>query len=520
LLRPRAVGIGVYKEPIHTKTRSRTHYRVIAAHWGLKTAPRYRLRFKRTGMYDAIIIGSGPNGLAAAIELARQGSSVLVREGASTIGGSCRSAELTLPGYVHDICSTVAALVVSSPMMRSLPLENLGVELIQPPAAFAHPLDDGTAAVLERSVIQTGQTLGTDAAAWSNLMLPLAENWSDLAPMLLAPPRWPAHPLLMAKFGLRAIRSARGLANSHFNGAHARALFAGAAAHAIVPLEWKATASFGLVLTTSAHADGWPIVRGGMQKLAEAMATHLRALGGQIMTDAPVGSLDELPAARSVICDITPRQLIQIAGKKMPDDYRRKLERFRYGPGIFKMDWALSGPIPWKASACTRAATVHLGGTFEQIDAAERAPWRGEHSTAPYVLLVQPTLFDATRAPPGRHTAWAYCHVPSGSSIDMTHAIESQVERFAPGFGDLILARNGMNCAEMERRNPNLIGGDITGGAQTLSQLFTRPTASFHPYRTAVPHVYLCSASTPPGGGVHGMCGYHAARTVISDLRR
>jgi phytoene dehydrogenase-like protein len=470
-------------------------------------------------MYEAIIIGSGPNGLAAAIEIARSGRSVLVSEAASTIGGSCRSAELTLPGYTHDICSTVAALVVSSPMMRSLPLRELGVELIQPPAPFAHPLDDGTAAVLERSIEASGQTLGVDAGAWSKLFRPYVERWNDLAPMLLSPPRWPTHPLLMARFGMHAIRSAEALAHSHFKGPHARALFAGAGAHAILPLGWQATASFGLVLSIGAHADGWPIVRGGMQKLADAMADHLRSLGGDIVCDSPVNSLDGLPPARSIVCDITPRQLIQLAGSRIPQGYRKKLEQFRYGPGVFKIDWALAGPIPWKASGCARAGTVHLGGTFEEIAAAELAPWRNEHSAKPYVLLVQPSLFDLTRAPAGKHTAWAYCHVPNGSSIDMTGAIESQVERFAPGFGDLVLARSTMNCAQMELRNSNLIGGDITGGAQMLSQLFARPVASLNPYRTPIPNVYLCSSSTPPGGGVHGMCGYHAARAVLSDSR-
>jgi phytoene dehydrogenase-like protein len=470
-------------------------------------------------MYDAIIIGAGPNGLAAAIELAKKGRSVLVREAAPMVGGSCRSAELTLPGFTHDICSTVASLVISSPMMRSLPLEQLGVQLIQPPAACAHPLDDGTAAVLERSIEETGRSLGVDAAAWSGLMRPLVDQWGRLSPMLLSPPRWPAHPLLMARFGLRAIRSAKALADSLFNGPQARALFAGVAAHAILPLEWWATASFGLVLIASAHADGWPIVGGGMQKLADAMATHLRSLGGEIVTDAPVKSMDELPPSRAILCDVTPRQLIPLAGDRLPGGYRARLERFRYGPGVFKMDWALSGPIPWKVLACARAGTVHLGGTFEEIADSERAPWNNEHAAKPFVLLVQPTLFDPSRAPPGRHTAWAYCHVPNGSTMDRTDAIEAQVERFAPGFRELILGRSVMNCAEMQRRNPNLIGGDITGGAQMLSQLFTRPLASVNPYRTPIPGLYLCSASTPPGGGVHGMCGYYAAHTVLREWR-
>jgi phytoene dehydrogenase-like protein len=346
-------------------------------------------------------------------------------------------------------------------------------------------------------------------------MRPLVDDWDRLAPMLLAPPRWPAHPVLLARFGWRGLRSAQALAHSQFSGPHARALFAGVAAHAILPLDWRATASFGLVLIASAHADGWPIVRGGMQKLADAMAMHLQSLGGQIITNSPVKSLADLPPARAIVCDITPRQLIQLAGDRLPARYRTKLERFRYGPGVFKIDWALAGPIPWKAPACARVGTLHLGGTAEEIAVSEQAPWKNEHSAKPFVLLVQPTMFDPSRAPAGKHTAWAYCHVPNGSTLDMTDAIESQVERFAPGFGDLILARSTMNCTEMERHNPNLIGGDITGGAQMLSQLFARPVASLHPYRTPVPNLYLCSASTPPGGGVHGMCGYHAAQAVL-----
>jgi phytoene dehydrogenase-like protein len=467
-------------------------------------------------MTDVAIIGSGPNGLSAAIELARAGRSVTVHEAASTVGGSARSAALTLAGYTHDICSTVAALAISSPFMRSIPLENLGVDLIQPAAAFAHPLDDGSAAVAYRSIDATARTLGGDGVSWKRLMGPLVENWAVLAPMLLGPPRFPAHPLVLGRFGLSAFRSARGLVDRNFRSPHARALFAGAAAHAIVPLDWRATAAFGLILATSAHADGWPVVRGGMQKISDALAAYLVSLGGKIELGRPVRSLDELSEFRTVVCDVTPRQLIRLAGEKMPTGYRQKLEKFHYGPGAFKIDWALDGPIPWKSRDCAQAATVHLGGTFEEIATAEQAPWRGAHADRPYVLLVQPSLFDVLRAPAGKHTAWAYCHVPNGSTRDMTATIEAQVERFAPGFRDLVIARATMNCDELERHNPNIVGGDITGGAQMLSQIFARPVASLNPYRTAIANVYLCSSSTPPGGGVHGMCGYNAARAVLA----
>lgn len=463
---------------------------------------------------DAIVIGSGPNGLCAAIELARAGLSVLVREGAPTIGGSCRSAELTLPGFIHDVCSTVQALAVSSPVMRSIPLAQHGLEFVHPPAPVAQPLDDGTAAVLHRSVDQTADCLGPDATAYRRLMHPPVSHWDELSAELLGPLRVPKHPLRLSGFGLRAIRSARALAESWFKGQPARALFAGLAAHSIVPLEWLGSAAFGLVLGASAHAGGWPFARGGSQRLSHALASYFRSIGGTIETAARVDNVDHLPPARAVLCDLTPRQLLKIAGHKFPTGYQRSLERFKYGPGVFKVDWALDGPIPWRAAGCARAGTVHLGGTFDEIADAERAPWRGEHAARPYVLLVQQTPFDPTRAPAGKHTAWAYCHVPHGSTLDMTQRIEDQVERFAPGFRDRVLARSTMNSAAMESHNPNLIGGDVTGGANTLSQLFARPVARLNPYATPVDGLFICSASTPPGAGVHGMCGYWAARAA------
>jgi phytoene dehydrogenase-like protein len=470
--------------------------------------------------YDAIVIGSGPNGLAAAITLARAGRSVLVREAGATVGGSCRSSgSLTLEGFTHDICSTVQALALASPFMRGVPLREHGVEFVHPQAPFAHPLDDGTAAVAERSVDETAAKLGPDGDAYRALMGPIARDWEKLLPGLLAPPTpFTRHPLAMTRFGLKAIRSARALVEGRFRGELAKGLFAGAAAHAILPLEWAGTAAYGLVLGASAHTGGWPVVRGGSQVLADALANYFRSLGGVIETGAPVASLRELPPARAVLCDVTPRQLIAMAGEQMPGGYRRRLERFRYGPGAHKVDWALSGPIPWKNSDVARGGTVHLGGTFDEIAAAERAPWEGHHAERPYVLLVQPTLFDPTRAPAGKHTAWAYCHVPHGSSLDVTDRIEAQVERFAPGFRELILARSVMTTADLQRHNPNLVGGDITGGAQLLRQVFARPVLSANPYRTPIKGVYLCSSSTPPGGGVHGMCGYHAASTALNDL--
>ena len=465
--------------------------------------------------YDAIVIGSGPNGLCAAIELARAGLSVLVREGAPTVGGSCRSAELTLPGFIHDVCATVQALAVSSPVLKSIPLAAHGLELVEPPAPLAHPLDDGTAAVLERSVDKTADSLGPDGPAYRRLIGPLAGGWDALAPDLLAPLGLPRHPLMMARFGLRAVRPARTLAESWFRGEPAKALFAGLAAHSIAPLEWSGTAAFGLVLGASAHAGGWPFARGGSQRVSDALASYFRSIGGTIETNAPVANINDLPPARAVLCDLTPRQLLKVAGQNFPNKYHQALERFRYGPGVYKVDWSLDGPIPWRAPGCARAGTAHLGGTFDEIAAAERAPWRGEHAERPFVLLAQQTPWDPTRAPPGKHTAWAYCHVPNGSTVDMTDRIEAQVERFAPGFRDRVLARSTMTCAAMERHNPNLVGGDITGGANVFSQLFARPVARVNPYATPAKGIYICSASTPPGAGIHGMCGYWAARSAL-----
>lgn len=465
--------------------------------------------------YDAIVVGSGPNGLAAAVTLARAGCRVLVLEGREAIGGGTRSAELTLPGFVHDVCSAIHPMGAASPLFRTLPLAEHGLEWIEPPAPLAHPFDDGTAAVLDRSIAATGGTLGCDGRAYRTLMAPLVADWEKLAPEILGPLHVPRHPLVLARFGLRAIRSARGLAHSAFEGERARALFAGVAAHSMLPLEAPVSAAVGLVLGISGHAVGWPLARGGSERIAWALAGVLRSLGGEIVTGVTVGAIDELPAARAVLFDVTPRQLLRIAGHRFPAAYRRQLEHYRYGPGVFKVDWALDGPIPWKATECTRAGTVHVGGTLEEIVAAGRAVWRGEPPEKPFVLVAQQSLFDAARAPQGKHTVWAYCHVPNGSTFDMTARIEAQIERFAPGFRDRVLARSVMPPASLEAYNPNYIGGDINGGVQDWRQLFTRPAPRLVPYATPASGLYLCSASTPPGGGVHGMCGYHAAVAAL-----
>lgn len=470
--------------------------------------------------YDAVVVGAGPNGLAAATTLALAGRSVLVMEAAETIGGGTRSAALTLPRFVHDICSAIHPLSVASPFFRTLSLREYGLEWIYPPAAFAHPLDDGTAVLLERSVAATAATLGADGPAYQRLMAPLVDKADDLLADILGPlPLPPRHPLALARFGLSAMRSARGLAESRFKGERARALMAGMAAHAMLPLEHIPTAAFGLTMAITAHAVGWPMARGGSQKIADALAGYLRSLGGEIITGQGVTSLQQLPAQRAVLFDVTPRQLLRIAGDRLPSGYRRRLERFRYGPGVFKVDWALDGPIPWTAEECNRSATVHLGGTLAEIAASERAVWQGQPSEKPYVLLVQHSLFDPTRAPAGKATVWGYCHVPNGSTIDMTGPIEKQIERFAPGFRDRILARHTMPPAAMEQHNSNYVGGDINGGVQDLWQLYTRPAPRLNPYTTPAKGIYICSSSTPPGGGVHGMCGYHAAQAALRGLR-
>ncbi len=482
------------------------------------TKPSIRERAKRDA-YDAVIVGAGPNGLAAAVRLAQSGGSVLVLEAAATVGGGTRTAELTLPGFRHDICSAVHPLGLGSPFFRTLPLEKFGLEWIQPPAPLAHPFDDGTAALLERSLADTGATLGPDAAAYARLMAPLVpENWDDVCDALRRPWKMAGHPFGLARFGLKAIQSSRALTDAAFQGGRARALFSGMAAHSFLPLNQSPSGAFGLALGITGHAVGWPIPRGGSQAIADALTAYFQTLGGEVLTDAPVQSLDDLPPARAVLCDITPRQLLTIAGDRLPPHYRKQLTAYRYGPAAFKLDYALDGPVPWKAPACLRAATVHLGGARAEIAASERAAARGEISEKPFVLLVQPSLFDPTRAPGGKHTVWAYCHVPHGSAVDMTGRIEAQIERFAPGFTDLILARHTLSPSGLERYNPNYVGGDINGGLQDWAQMFTRPVLRPLPWTTPVPGLFLCSSSTPPGGGVHGMGGYYAAELALRRL--
>jgi phytoene dehydrogenase-like protein len=465
--------------------------------------------------YDAIVVGSGPNGLAAAIVLARAGRAVCVFEAKQTVGGGTRSAALTRPGFLHDVCSAIHPMALGSPFLRELPLEEHGLELIHPPAPLAHPFDDGTAATMERSVDATADGLGADAASYRGLMGPLAHAADEVIGDVFGPLKVPRHPLATARFGLSALRSAKGLATRRFETERARGLFAGVAAHSMLPLTAPTTAAAGLVLGLIAHAFGWPMARGGSQRIADAMASHLRELGGEVITSHPVSSLDELPSSGMVLLDLTPRQVLRVAGDGLPERYRRSLARYRYGPGVCKLDWALDEPIPWRAPSCARAATVHLGGTLEEIAHSEQEVWQGRHAERPYVLLAQQSPFDPTRAPEGKHTAWAYCHVPSGSEVGMTDRIEAQVERFAPGFRDRIIDRSVITAAAIEGYNANYVGGDINGGVQDIRQLFTRPTPRVVPYATPAPGLYICSSSTPPGGGVHGLCGYFAARAAL-----
>ena len=471
--------------------------------------------------YDAVVVGAGPNGLAAAIRLAQERLSVLVLEANSTVGGGARSAELTLPGYLHDVCSAIHPLALGSPFFRQLPLQKYGLEWVQPEVPLGHPLDGGQAALLRKSVTDTASGLESDQRSYLQLMAPLVERWEDLAAEFLQPlMHLPRNPILLARFGLQALRPAARLAKSRFQGEPARALFAGLAAHSFLPLEAAASAGFGLVLGLMGHAVGWPLPRSGAQRISNALAAHLRSLGGEIVVEAPIRALEEIPLARAVLFDVTPRQLLAIAGDKLPSSYRERLERYRYGPGVFKIDYALHSAIPWQARGCSAAGTVHVCGSFAEVCAAEHAVNQGQLPEKPFVLVAQPSLFDTSRAPAGKHVAWAYCHVPHNSRFNMTERIEAQIERFAPGFRDLVLARHTMNCADLERHNANLIGGDIGGGAADFWQLLARPVLSLAPYRTPVPGLYLCSSSTPPGGGVHGMCGFHAAEAALRYLSR
>jgi phytoene dehydrogenase-like protein len=467
---------------------------------------------------DAIVIGSGPNGLAAAIVIARTGRRVLVLEAEPRLGGGVRSAELTLPGFVHDICSAVHPFAAISPVFRTMPLGASGLEWIAPSAMLAHPLDDGSAALVHRSIEETASGFGSDARSYRRLMQPIVDDWPLLEGAVLGPLRMPKHPLALARFGLVALRSAESVARHAFANDAARAMFGGIAAHSMLPLDRLLTAGVALVLGAMTHVAGWVLPRGGAQTLTDALAAHLRALGGEIVSGTPVRSIDDLPPARAVLCDLSPKPLLRIAGHRFPQWYRRKLERYRYGMGVFKVDWALDAPIPWRNDACARAGTVHLGGTLQEIAQSEQQTWNGRPAQNPFVLLSQPTLFDPSRAPAGKHIAWAYSHVPHGSDVDMLPRIERQIERFAPGFRDRVLARSVMRPSDLERHNANLVGGDIAAGVTDIRQFFTRPTR--RTYSTPVPGLYICSASTPPGVGVHGMCGYFAAQRALAEVLR
>lgn len=474
------------------------------------------------GDVDAVVVGSGPNGLAAAITLVQNGRSCLVLEQADVIGGGMRSAQLTLPGYVHDVCSAIHPMAVSSPFFRSLPLGEHGLEWVHARVPLAHPFDDGPAAVLNHGIDETGKTFDDDydAKSYARLMTPLMKAYPKIMHDILRPLHAPRHPIAVARFARWALKSAEQVSHKLFKGERAPGWFAGLAAHAVIPLEERSSAAIALVLAAAGHAVGWPMPKGGSQSIANALASYLKSLGGRIETGVRVSSLKDLPEARAYLFDVAPKNLVKIAGRDLPSGYCKKLESFAHGPGAFKVDWALSGPIPWKDPTCRYAGTLHLGGSFDEIAISEKASWNKEHARRPFVLLAQQSRFDLSRAPAGKHIAWAYCHVPNGSTFDMTERIEAQVERFAPGFRDLVLARHTMNTQQMERYNPNYIGGDMVGGANTLRQLISRPVSPGRGYRTPDKRFYLCSASTPPGGGVHGMCGHWAALAALKRSLR
>lgn len=468
--------------------------------------------------YDAVVVGSGPNGLAAAITLAGAGYSVLVLEAKETVGGGLRSGEITLPGFTHDIAAAVFPMALASPFFRSLDLSSCGLEWVHSPVPLAHPMDDGTVVLLERSIEATAEALGPDDVSYRTMMRSLVRDWDRLLDDILGPRHFPRHPIALARFSRLAVQSTDKLVRSRFKEGRARALFSGIAAHSIMTMDRPQGSAFGLVLGAAGHTVGWPVVKGGSQKIADAMMRYLITLGGEVRTGIEVRSLDELPAARAVLLDVTPQQLAVIAADRLPDTYRQRLLGHEYGPGVFKIDWVLEGAVPWKARECLQAATVHVGGTFEEIAGAESDVWKGKHPERPLVLLAQQSLFDTTRTQDGRQVVWAYCHVPNCSTFDMSARIESQIERFAPGFRDSIVARNVMNTAGMEAYNPNFIGGSIAGGVQQPLQLFLRPAGQWQAYATPMKGIYLCSSSMPPGAGVHGMCGYHAARRALREV--
>lgn len=472
------------------------------------------------GPFDAAVIGSGPNGLAAAVALAQAGRRVVVYEGAPTLGGSARTLPLTLPGFRHDLCSSIHPMAAGSPFLASLPLRAHGLRWLHSPAVVAHPQDDGPAVLQHRDLLLTAETLGADRRRYPQAIGPFAAAFADLSRDALAPLGLPSRPFLLARFGLHAMLPATTLAHALFRDARTRAFFGGHAAHSVLPLDRSPSAAIGLMLLLAGHAVGWPFPEGGAQAIVDALAAHLATLGGVVRLDTPIRRLEEVETAGPVLFQTSPGALADIAGAALPEGYRRRLRAFRWGPGVFKLDWALSEPIPWRDPACAQAATVHLGGDLAALTESERAPWQGRHAARPFVLLTQPSRFDPTRAPPGRGTAWAYCHVPAGSTVDMTDAIEDEVERQAPGFRDCVLARHRLHTAALEAYNPNHVGGDVNGGAADLDQLFTRPVAALNPYATPNPRLFICSASSPPGGGVHGMAGWFAAQAALGRPMR
>ncbi|MEE8312332.1 MAG: NAD(P)/FAD-dependent oxidoreductase [Candidatus Binatia bacterium] len=470
------------------------------------------------GTFDAVVVGAGPNGLAAAVTLAREGASVAVLEAADSIGGGTRTAELTLPGFVHDVCSGAHPMGILSPLFRQLPLDKHGLEWVRPGASVAHPLEGGPAVMLWRSLERTCEGLGRDGRNYRRMIEPLLRNPHALLADAMGPLGVPDHPLLLARFGAMALWPATWTAHAAFGGEPARALFAGCAGHAILPLSHFMTSALGLMFAMTGHVEEWPVARGGSIAITRALASVLEELGGSVHTGVRVRSIADLPAARVYLFDTDPRQLADIGESALPARYVRRLRRYRYGPGVFKLDWALDGPIPWSDPHCLEASTVHVGGAINEIAASEAAMWRGDHAERPFVLVVQQSQFDASRAPAGKHTGYAYCHVPHASTFDMTDRIETQIERFAPGFRARVLARSARGPAEFERDNPNYVGGAITGGVADIRQMFTRPVARLDPYSTPHPQIFICSASTPPGGGVHGMCGYHAAKSALRRI--
>lgn len=468
--------------------------------------------------YDIVIIGSGPNGLGAGILLAQNGLKVLIIEAAETVGGGTRTAELTLPGFHHDVCSAVHPMGFSSPFFKQLPLEQFGLQWIVPEASVAHPLEGEQAVLLVKSVEETAENLGIDSQKYKDIITPFVERAADLLDDSLGPFAWPDNPWLLMRFGIKALQPASFFAGHSFRGERAKALFAGCAAHSVLPFDKFFTTAMGLMFLVTGHVENWPIAKGGSQNIANALSGYFKSLGGEIMLSTKIDDFRELPSARKYIFDTDPLQLATIAREELPESYKKKLRKFNYGPGVFKVDYALSEPIPWKDPRCLKASTVHVGGMLDEIKTSEKMVWQGKHSKKPFVLVSQQSLFDSSRAPLGKHTGWAYCHVPHGSTVDMRTEIREQIERFAPGFNDVILAENSLNTNQLYAHNPNYLGGAITGGASDITQLFSRPVSLFNPYATPNPDIFICSASTPPGGGVHGMCGYYAAKEVLKSI--